>query len=263
MPGLARKFAHGGIGFDYRMAMGIPDFWSKFIKKNDTMEMLWYEMTNHRGYDRTINYVECHDQCINGDDAMIWRLLGDSMYTRMSPFNATWNETRGVALYRLIRAITLASADAGYLNFMGAEFGHPEWLDDDAHAHRQWVLAEDETSFYASLARWDKALMKELIGAYPEAFSLQPIFRCVHQDNRLLAFTRGDLLFTFNFHETRAENEFLIRLEAGSFIEIIAKISIIIPNFFSNNHISIIILIFIIILFRYFDINCLFSIGKV
>ena len=140
------------------------------------MGRLWYEMTNHRPYDRTISYVECHDQCINGDDAMIWRLVGDAMYTRMSPFNATWNETRGVALYRLMRGITLMSADAGYLNFMGAEFGHPEWLDDQEHAHRQWQLAEDQVSFYAALARWDKAQMKEIVDKHRRDFAKGPEF---------------------------------------------------------------------------------------
>lgn len=104
------------------------------------MGSLWYEMTNHRPYDRTISYVECHDQCINGDDAMIWRLLGDDMYHYMSVGTESWNVSRGLAFYRLMRLITLATADAGYLNFMGNEFGHPEWLDAEAHAHRQWYL---------------------------------------------------------------------------------------------------------------------------
>ena len=180
-------------------------------------------MTNHRPYDRTISYVECHDQCINGDDAMIWRLVGDAMYTRMSPFNATWNETRGVALYRLMRGITLMSADAGYLNFMGAEFGHPEWLDDQEHAHRQWQLAEDQVSFYAALARWDKAQMKEIVDKHRRDFAKGPEFRFIHEDKRLLAFSRGKLLFAFNFHETRPEPDFRFRVEPGKYVELMSS----------------------------------------
>ena len=223
MPGLTCSPLEGGLGFDYRFAMGIPDFWAKFIKDGNTMEMLWYEMTNHRPYDRTISYVECHDQCINGKDAMIWRLIGDSMYTNMSPFNATWNETRGVALYRLMRAITLNSADVGWLNFMGAEFGHPEWLDAEEHGHRQWHLTDDESSFYASLSRWDKAQLHELVEGRPDAYATQPIYRMVHEDSRLLAFTRGKLVFAFNFHETRTETEFRIKVDPGKYVEIMSS----------------------------------------
>ncbi len=80
MPGLTCPPKEGGLGFDYRFAMGIPDYWAKAIENPKDMGSLWYEMTNHRPYDRTISYVECHDQSINGDDAMIWRLLGDGMY---------------------------------------------------------------------------------------------------------------------------------------------------------------------------------------
>lgn len=223
MPGLTCSPNEGGLGFDYRFAMGIPDFWAKFIKTPDSMEKLWYEMTNHRVYDRTISYVECHDQCINGDDAMIWRLIGDAMYTRMSPFNATWNETRGVALYRLMRAVTLNSAHAGWLNFMGAEFGHPEWLDAEEHGHRQWHLTEDEASFYASLSRWDRAQLFDLVAAHPDWYAQEPFYRMVHEDGRLLAFMRGDLVFAFNFHETRAEPEFRINVRPGKYIELMSS----------------------------------------
>lgn len=223
MPGLTCPPREGGLGFDYRFAMGIPDFWAKYIRKESTMGLLWYEMTNHRPYDRTISYVECHDQCINGKDAMIWRLVGDAMYTRMSPFNTTWNTTRGVALYRLMRGVTLMSADIGYLNFMGAEFGHPEWLDAEEHGHRQWQLAEDGMSFYASLARWDRAQLLEIVAKRGRDFALPPVFRFIHEENRLLAFSRGDLVFAFNFHELRTEPDFRFRVEPGKYVEILSS----------------------------------------
>ena len=136
MPGLTCPPEAGGLGFDYRFAMGIPDYWAKCVQSPRDMGSLWHEMTNHRPYDRTISYVECHDQCINGEDAMIWRLLGPAMYTGMGLAAEDWKISRGLAFYRLMRFITLATADAGYLNFMGNEFGHPEWLDAEAHAHR-------------------------------------------------------------------------------------------------------------------------------
>lgn len=223
MPGLTCPPVEGGLGFDYRFAMGIPDFWAKAIENPKDMGSMWYEMTNHRPYDRTISYVECHDQCINGDDAMIWRLLGDSMYRYMGASSETWNISRGLAFYRLMRLITLTAADAGYLNFMGNEFGHPEWLDAEEHAHRQWHLADQPDLKYALLAAWDKAQLKTLVGQHLEDFLQQPMFRFIHEDMRLLAFERGHLLFVFNFHETEARENLLFAVTPGKYIEILSS----------------------------------------
>lgn len=223
MPGLTCSPAEGGLGFDYRFAMGIPDFWAKAIENPKDMGSMWYEMTNHRPYDRTISYVECHDQCINGDDAMIWRLLGDSMYRYMGASSETWNISRGLAFYRLMRLLTLTAADAGYLNFMGNEFGHPEWLDAEEHAHRQWHLADQPDLKYASLAAWDKAQLNILVGQHLDDFLQQPMFRFIHEDMRLLAFERGHLLFVFNFHETEPRENLLFAVTPGKYIEILSS----------------------------------------
>jgi len=223
MPGLTCPPEKGGLGFDYRFAMGIPDFWAKYIRDGSSMGTLWYEMTNHRPYDRTISYVACHDQCINGEDAMIWRIIGDGMYTHMSPFNASWSTTRGTALYRLMRGMTMLSADAGFLNFMGDEFGHPEWLDDGEHAHRQWHLADDEVSFYAGLARWDRALLREIVGECLPAFRQPPLFRYIHEERRLIAFERGNLLCVFNFHETLSQSSLTFRVTPGKYVEALSS----------------------------------------
>lgn len=223
MPGLTSAPAEGGLGFDYRFAMGIPDYWAKCIEAQRDMGSLWYEMTNHRPYDRTISYVECHDQCINGDDAMIWRMLGDGMYQYMSVFTDNWNISRGLAFYRLMRLITFATADAGYLNFMGNEFGHPEWLDAENYAHRQWHLAEREDLKYAGLAAWDKAQMIGLAARYPEDFRQAPLFRFIHEQDRLLAFERGSLLFAFNFHELNARQDMTFAVTPGKYVELLSS----------------------------------------
>ncbi|MDR3363315.1 MAG: alpha amylase C-terminal domain-containing protein [Desulfovibrio sp.] len=223
MPGLTCPPAEGGFGFDRRFAMGIPDYWEKFIEEPRDMGSLWHEMTNHRPYDRTVSYVECHDQCINGDDAMIWRLLGDDMYTTMSVFTDSWVTARGLALYRLMRLVTLGTADAGYLNFMGNEFGHPEWLDAESHAHRQWHLAERTDLKYAQLAAWDKAQMLDLIAAHSEDFQQVPLFRFIHEEDRLLAFERGRLLFIFNFHQLKARENLVFAVTAGKYSELLSS----------------------------------------
>ncbi len=224
MPGLTSDQNKGGFGFDYRFAMGIPDFWGKFIKSENKRDMgtLWHEMTNHRPYDRTISYVECHDQCINGKDAMIWRILGDVMYTHMSIFQQSWEISRGIALYKLMRMITLTSSHYGYLNFMGAEFGHPEWLDEDGYGHRQWALSTDPNLRYAHLAAFDKTCMTEIIQKYIHAFIEQPVFRHIHEENKTLAFERGPLLIVFNFHELNSQSELEIFATPGKYIEILS-----------------------------------------
>lgn len=222
MPGLTCSPRDGGLGFDYRFAMGIPDYWAKVIESPKDMGSLWYEMTNHRPYDRTISYVECHDQSINGEDAMIWRLLGDGMYRFMAVTTDSWNTSRGLAFYRLMRLITLGAADAGYLNFMGAEFGHPEWLDAEEHGHRQWHLADQPDLKYSGLAAWDKAQLN-LVAKYLDDFLAQPMFRYIHEDSRILAFERGRLLFVFNFHETEAIPNALFAVTPGKYVEILSS----------------------------------------
>ena len=222
MPGLTCTPAQGGLGFDYRFAMGIPDYWAKCIAEPRDMGSLWYEMTNHRPYDRTISYVECHDQHINGSDAMIWRLLGNEMYNRMGLRDESWNISRGLAYYRLMRLMTLSTADAGYLNFMGCEFGHPEWLDAEAHAHRQWALADDPTLKYHALGDWDKELM-ELVQQHLPDFAQPPLFRFIHEDKRLLAFERGQLLFAVNFHELNAQQDLRFAVTPGKYIELVSS----------------------------------------
>ena len=216
MPGLTCQPDDGGLGFDARFAMGIPDYWEKFIKEPQDLGSMWYEMNNHRPYDRTISYVECHDQCINGDDAMIWRLLGDDMYTTMAIGQETWKISRGLAFYRLMRLITLANADIGYFNFMGNEFGHPEWLDAEEHAHRQWRLAQDANLKYQCLGLWDKAQM-QLVAEHLDDFKVPSRFRYIHEDKRLLAFDRGKLLFIFNFNETEAVSNLCFAVPPGKY----------------------------------------------
>ncbi len=224
MPGLTSAPQKGGFGFDYRFAMGIPDFWGKFIKDESKRDMgtLWHEMTNHRPYDHTISYVECHDQCINGKDAMIWRILGNAMYDNMSIFQQSWEVSRGIALYKLMRLITLTASHYGYLNFMGAEFGHPEWLDEDGYGHRQWSLPSDPNLRYAHLAAFDKSCMTEIVNKHLPCFAAQPVFRHIHEANKTLAFERGSLLMVYNFHELDSQDNLKLFVTPGKYIEILS-----------------------------------------
>lgn len=133
MPGLAVKFEDGGIGFDYRMAMGIPDYWIKMIKERKDEDWhptsIFWELTNRRADEKTISYCESHDQALVGDKTIIFRLIDKEMYWHMMVDDQDMTVARGMALHKMIRLVTLATINGGYLNFMGNEFGHPEWID--------------------------------------------------------------------------------------------------------------------------------------
>ena len=123
MPGLAIDQANGGVGFDYRFAMGIPDYWIKLVKDSKDEDWpigpLWFELNNRRKNEKTIGYVESHDQALVGDQTLIFRLIGEDMYNHMSIYDDNWRVDRGVALHKMIRLITFATSDFGYLNFYG------------------------------------------------------------------------------------------------------------------------------------------------
>ena len=210
MPGMAFPTEKGGIGFDFRMSMGIADYWVKTLKTQSDeqwgMGDIYFRMTDKRNEEQTISYVECHDQAMVGDKTLIFRMVDSKMYTNMSVLTPDMDVARGVALHKMIRLVTLTLASGGYLNFMGNEFGHPEWIDfpregngwSYQHARRQWNLADDNLLQYAGLNRFDQAMihlveLEHLLDFLPEK---------VWEDNdaKILAYRRGECLFVYNFH---------------------------------------------------------------
>ena len=217
MPGLAMPPEEGGIGFDYRLAMGITDLWFKFLDRPDEywdMEALWHELTNCRQEEKTISYVECHDQALVGGQTFLFRCLGNAMYNAMDLQSKNLLVDRGIALHKMARLATAATGRSGYLNFMGNEFGHPEWLDFPRegngwsydHARRRWDLADDPALRYKPLLDFDHAML-QLLRRHPHFFLAPPERREVHQEKHLLAFERDGLLFAFNFHPTQSFEE--------------------------------------------------------
>ena len=170
MPGLAADISKKGFGFDYRLSMGVPDFWIKLVK--DTFDEDWdmghlmHELTQHRPEEKIISYCESHDQALVGDKTLIFRMIDAEMYTGMKKEYHSFTVDRGIALHKMIRLITFATAGGGYLNFMGNEFGHPEWIDfpregnewSYKYARRLWHLAEDSDLKYYYLANFDRAM---------------------------------------------------------------------------------------------------------
>ena len=228
MPGLAASHESGGYGFDYRFAMGIPDYWIKLVKEvsdeNWHMGNLWYELTNRRADEKTVSYAESHDQALVGDQSLIFRLIGARMYSHMRIEDKHLVVDRGMALHKMIRLITLACAGSGYLNFMGNEFGHPEWIDfpregnnwSYRHARRQWHLVDDPGLKYRYLAEFDRDMIlmakKFKLLQNPD---LDLIYE--HSDDKLLIFRRAGLFFAFNFHPQRSYSDYRFEAPAGSY----------------------------------------------
>jgi 1,4-alpha-glucan branching enzyme len=232
MPGIARPISEGGIGFDYRLAMGIPDQWIKMLKeKTDDqwqMEDLFNTLNNRRRDERHIAYCESHDQALVGDKTIAFRLMDAEMYRAMSKDIPSQIIDRGIALHKMIRLITYALGGEAWLNFMGNEFAHPEWIDfpregnNDSyqHARRQWSLVDNTLLKYELLNNFDIAMHK-----LEDEFKLlsDPLIEFIHahEENKLLVFKRGPLVFIFNFHHSNSYTDYRIAISDANDYKII------------------------------------------
>ncbi|MBQ3547698.1 MAG: alpha amylase C-terminal domain-containing protein [Clostridia bacterium] len=227
MPGMCLPIKDGGIGFDYRLSMGVPDLWIKYLKdvSDDFWNMgtLWWELNSRRPKEKVIGYCESHDQALVGDKTIMFRLCDANMYTSMNKGNNDSVIYRGIALHKMIRLITSSLAGDGYLNFMGNEFGHPEWIDFPRegngwsyhYCRRQWSLVDNPDLLYMGLNDFDKSMIaflkKEKILSKKSELSL------IHEDDKLLAYKKGDNLFVFNFHPYKSFEGYAIPAESGEY----------------------------------------------
>ena len=226
MPGLAAPVEEGGIGFDYRMAMGVTDFWFKLFDipdENWNMFQLLHELTNRRKDERSISYVECHDQAIVGGQTAIFRLAEAAMYDSMHKGSQNMAIDRAIALHKMARLATGAAAGNGYLNFMGNEFGHPEWIDfpregnnwSCEHARRQWSLADDPALRFEGLKEFDRAMMH--IFNSPDFYQARVQHLRVDDVAKIIAFERNDYYFIFNFHPCNSVSDYPIEVRPYAF----------------------------------------------
>jgi len=234
MPGLAAPAAHLGCGFDYRLAMGIPDYWFHLFREVQDefwdLGTLWHELTNRRQDERTVSYVECHDQAIVGGKTMIFQLMDAAMYTDMSIAHDNYVVERGIAIHKLARLATLATAGHGYLNFIGNEFGHPEWVDfpregnnwSHHYARRQWHLRDDPNLKYHFLADFDAAIVA-LATDERLLQRAQARFLSIDVAAGLLAFERADFFFLFNFHPTHESEASQLEMPVGTYTPVLSS----------------------------------------
>lgn len=229
MPGLAAPFKDGGYGFDYRMAMNIPDYWIKTIKERRDEDwhpssILW-ELTNRRADEKTISYCESHDQALVGDKTLIFRLIDADMYWHFKKGDENDTVHRGIALHKMIRLVTASTINGGYLNFMGNEFGHPEWIDfpregngwSYKYARRQWNLVDNHELCYHYLGDFDNKMIHLLRNAESDIRKF-PVQEVWHDDgDQVLAYMRGSLVFVFNFSPNRSYDGYGFRVPEGAY----------------------------------------------
>lgn len=229
MPGLAAPFKDGGYGFDYRMAMNIPDYWIKTIKECRDEDwhpssILW-ELTNRRADEKTISYCESHDQALVGDKTLIFRLIDADMYWHFKKGDENDTVHRGIALHKMIRLVTASTINGGYLNFMGNEFGHPEWIDfpregngwSYKYARRQWNLVDNHELCYHYLGDFDNKMIHLLRNAERDIRKF-PVQEVWHDDgDQVLAYMRGSSVFVFNFSPNRSYDGYGFRVPEGAY----------------------------------------------
>ena len=220
MPGMCIDIADGGIGFNYRLSMGVPDLWIKTLKECSDEQWdifkIWYELTSRRPKEKNIGYCESHDQALVGDKTIMFRLCDAEMYTGMNQFNGNVIIDRGIALHKMIRLLTSSLAGEGYLNFMGNEFGHPEWIDFPRegnnwsyhYCRRQWSLVDNEALRYKQLNLFDNAMIhllrkERLLKKAAES-------RWLHQEDKVIIYNKGDVVFAFNFHPEKSFDGYFV-----------------------------------------------------
>ena len=225
MAGLAAPFEAGGLGFEFRMAMGVADHWIKWLKeKTDdqwSMGEIWWELTNKREDEKTISYAECHDQALVGDKTLIFRLIDKEMYTSMNIDSQSLVVDRGIALHKMIRLVTIATAGDGYLTFMGNEFGHPEWIDfpragngwSYKYARRQWSLCKPDYLRYKYLMNFDSDMIhlfrKENLLAY------KPELIRADEEKKVLIFRRKNYIFALDFSPSESFTGYAVEAPEG------------------------------------------------
>jgi 1,4-alpha-glucan branching enzyme len=228
MPGLGAPVSEGGCGFDYRLAMGVPDCWFKLVNdisdENWSMNWLYHELTNRRADEQIISYVESHDQALVGGKTLIFELIDADMYYNMHKDSHNLVVDRGIALHKMARLVTLGAAPHGYLNFMGNEFGHPEWIDfpregngwSYQYAQRKWSLRDNPELKFHFLADFDEVMVnlireRNVVGTN----GIKRLY-CSDMD-KLLFFEHNGLYFFFNFNPTHSFADFPVDVPEGHY----------------------------------------------
>jgi 1,4-alpha-glucan branching enzyme len=146
------------------------------------------------------------------------------MYFSMRKDQPNLTVERGIALHKMIRLVTASCAGGSYLNFMGNEFGHPEWIDfpregngwSYQHARRIWSISDNPELRFQWLKFFDRDMIqlireKQLLNI-PEIWKIWE-----NKGDQVLVFSRGNLLFAFNFSAYTSYTDYGIAYEPSKF----------------------------------------------
>ena len=218
--GLCLPVNHGGLGFDYRLAMGTPDMWIRLVQdvpdESWDMGSIWAELTSRRPKEKVIGYCESHDQALVGDKTLFFRLCDREIYENMACDRQSFIIDRGIALHKLIRLVTMTLGGEGYLTFMGNEFGHPEWIDfpregngwSHHYCRRQWSLADNPRTKFPYLNAFDKAMLS--MAKATRLLTGQTQYLHIDHSSKILAYRRGEAVVLLNFHPSRSLTDFFL-----------------------------------------------------
>ena len=224
MPGIGLPVADGGLGFDYRLAMGEPDMWIKLLKEvpdeHWDLNNIYYELAVRRSHEKVIGYCESHDQALVGDKTIMFRLCDKEMYYCMEKSSQNMVIDRGMALHKMLRLLTMTLGGEGYLTFMGNEFGHPEWIDFPRegngwsyhYCRRQWSLADNEQLRYGYLRDFDKDMLA--MSKKYKVLSGQDKQLSLDNTAKTVVYEKGSAIFAFNFHPTNSCDGFWVTVPA-------------------------------------------------
>ena len=211
--------------------MGVADYWIKLVKERTDEQWsvgdLWWNLTNKRADEKTISYAECHDQALVGDKTLIFRLMDKEMYFSMNMESQNPVVDRGIALHKMIRLVTAATAGDGYLNFMGNEFGHPEWIDfpregngwSFKHARRLWSLEDPDYLRYKYLRNFDEAMV-HLIRDEKVLYE-RPELLVQDEEKKILIFRRKNCIFALNFSASGSYPDYGFSAPEGEWVNIL------------------------------------------
>ena len=231
LPGLSLPVEDGGLGFDYRLAMGEPDMWIRLLKEvpdeHWDLNNIYYELTIRRPRERVIGYVESHDQALVGDKTAMFRMCDQEMYWGMDKSYRSLTMDRAMALHKMLRLLTMSLGGEGYLTFMGNEFGHPEWIDFPRegngwsyhYCRRQWSLADNQNLKYAFLNDFEKDMVA--MAKKQKVLSGSDRQLLLHQDDKVMVYKKGGALFAFNFHHSNSYDGYLVRVPTGGKYQVI------------------------------------------
>jgi 1,4-alpha-glucan branching enzyme len=165
--------------------------------------------------------VESHDQALVGGKTFFFQLVDKEIYFGMRRDQQNLAVERGVALHKMARLATFALNGGAYLNFMGNEFGHPEWIDfpregngfSYSHARRQWSLRTDQDLRFKALGDWDAEMLRCFSDG--RCFSEDPVPLVRNDSDHVLAFYRGGHVFVFNFDPERSYSGYGVLVPPG------------------------------------------------